>query len=196
MSEKKTLQVKKRKQHAQAQSWCSCSLILAAICSLFSQCLLRSLTSIGIVLFHTISTDSSSASGQPQFRRRHSEAAAAVQRMCVRCQTNSPHWLLSSGSLRPCTSTTFFQFSVSEMTQRGTARFCRKAGLKGAIMENFPVFRQVILCFEFKLLKRLQLDNCSLTHCEAARMAFTLTGEFILPSSGDICEWRLALVQS
>lgn len=43
-----------------AQSWWSCSLILAAICSLFSQCLFRSLTSIGSMLFHTISTDSSS----------------------------------------------------------------------------------------------------------------------------------------
>lgn len=40
----------------------NCSLILTAICSLLSQCLFRSFTSIGSMPFHTISTASSSDS--------------------------------------------------------------------------------------------------------------------------------------
>lgn len=46
----------------------NCSLILTVICSLLSQCLFRSFTSIGSMPFHTITTDSSSDSTHTEIR--------------------------------------------------------------------------------------------------------------------------------
>lgn len=58
----------------------NCSLILKAICSLLSQCLFRSFTSIGSMPFHTISTDSSSdGTQQTKFRTESSQQTNQLQ---------------------------------------------------------------------------------------------------------------------
>lgn len=50
---------------------------------------------------------------RPTQRNSHSETAVFMKRGTNNEPPDSPLWFLSSGSLRPKTSTTFFQFSVS-----------------------------------------------------------------------------------
>lgn len=100
-----------------------------------------------------------------EFRRRARQTCAALW------QTNSPHGLLFSGSLRPSTRTTFFQFSVSGTGQSGTARF----------IHVWPVLATI---------KNWFVGKCSITGHE---IELDPTVKSILPSSGDI--WGLHLVE-
>lgn len=66
---------------------------------------------------------------RPTQRNSHSETAVFMKRGTNNEPPDSPLWFLSSGSLRPKTSTTFFQFSVSihEKKKKKTLRPDRTA---------------------------------------------------------------------
>lgn len=64
---------------------------------------------------------------RPTQRNSHSETAVFMKRGTNNEPPDSPLWFLSSGSLRPKTSTTFFQFSVSIHEKKKTLRPDRTA---------------------------------------------------------------------